>query len=94
VSGASVLKCVPEGEDSMSVIACISACEELVRGPTQMVDGFILVTAPVPLDAAYEARSAFCERPSRARLCAGSPVREPCVSKETVAWTAKMATTR
>jgi len=34
----------------------------------------ILATAPGSQDVACEARSAFCERPSRARLCGGNPV--------------------
>jgi len=69
---------VPEGKYGVSVMACMSnmACEELVRGPTQTVDGFILVTAPVARDAMYEARSAFRERPLRARLHGGMPARE------------------
>ena len=59
---------------SVSEIACVSACVEM-DGPIQMGDGcgepsapckVILVTAPVPRDAAYEARLAFREWPSRA----------------------------
>jgi len=57
----------------MSVMACVSsmACEELLPGSTQTVDGFILVTAPVPRDTTYETHSAFRERPSRVRLRGG-----------------------
>jgi len=57
----------------------------------------ILVTVPVPQDTAYEARSAFRERPLRARLRGGilsqcgNGVGTSRVSKETVARTVKMA---
>jgi len=60
------------------------ACMEMDR-PIQTGDGdsepngplvVILVTAPVPRDVAYEARSAFRERPSRTRLRGGLLVRE------------------
>ena len=73
VSGARVLK----RASSMSVMACVSACMKMVHGPIQTGDTngepggpqrVILVTAPVPRDAAYEARSACRERPSRARV--------------------------
>ena len=87
MSGASVSKCVSEGEYGTSVMACVSnmACVEMDNGPIQMGDGcgepfapykVISVTAPVLRDAACEARSAFCERPSRARLRGGIPVQE------------------
>jgi len=80
MSGVSVLKCV----QNTSVMACVSACVEM-DGPIQTGDGcgepfvpyrVILVTAPVPRDAAYEACSAFRERPSRAHLRGRIPVQE------------------
>ena len=64
VSGAGVLKCA----GGVSVMACMSACEEMVRGPTQTVDGFILEIAPVPQNVASKVRSSFSERPGRMRL--------------------------
>jgi len=70
MSGTSVSKCVSKGEYGTSVMACVSnmACEELVRGPTQTVDGFILEIAPAPQNVASKVRSSFPERPGRARL--------------------------
>jgi len=59
VSGACVLK----RAGGVSVIACMSACEEMVRGPTQTVDGFILEIAPAPQNVASKVRSSFSERP-------------------------------
>jgi len=38
MSGARVLKCVPEGEYGVSKMVCVSACEELVHGPIQTGD--------------------------------------------------------
>ena len=78
VSGASVLKRAHSVSvmACMSKIACVSACMKMDDGPVQTGDGNgkpkrprreILVTASVPRDAAYEARSAFRERPSRLR---------------------------
>ena len=81
VSGAGVLK----RASSVSEIACVNACMKMDGGPIQTGDMnsepngplvSISITAPVPRDAAYEARSAFRERPSRARLRGGIPVRE------------------
>ena len=52
-------------------MACVSACEEMGHGPTQMgdvgrvTDGVISETTPAPRDAACEVRSVFCERPKR-----------------------------
>ena len=77
--------CVSKCVQNASVMACVSACMEMDDEPVQTGDGcgepsapckVILVTAPVPRDAAHEARSAFRERPSRARLRGGIPVRE------------------
>ena len=70
LSGASV----PEGEYGASEMACVSACEELVHGPTQTVDGFIVEIAPAPQNVASKVRSSFSERPGRARL--RKPARE------------------
>jgi len=74
MSGTSVSKC----EYSVSEIACVSACVKRRRIQTGDMNGepggphgVIPVTAPVPRDAAYEARSAFHERPSCARLHGG-----------------------
>jgi len=76
--GASVMA-------SVSEIACVSACGELIRGRFQTRDGcgepfapyrVIVEIAPVSRDVANEACSAFTERPSRARIRAGIPVRE------------------
>ena len=83
VSGASVLKRAHSVSvmACMSKIACVSACMKMDDGPVQTGDGNgepkrprreILVTASVPRDAAYEARSAFRERPSRAQLRTGT----------------------
>ena len=67
------------------IIACVSACEEMDDGPIQTGDGcgepsapykVILATAPASQDVECEARSAFCERPSRAHLRGGNPVRK------------------
>jgi len=76
MSGTSVSKCVSKGEYGASVMACVSnmVCEELVRGPTQTVDGFILEIAPAPQNVASKVRSSFPERPGRARL--KKPARE------------------
>ena len=64
-----VLKCVPDGvQNGVSVMACVSACEELKRGLTQTVDGFILEIAPAPQDVASKVRSSFSEWPGRTRL--------------------------
>ena len=63
-----------KGEYGTSVMACVSACEELVRGPTQTVDGFIVEIAPAPQNMASKVRSSFSERPGRARL--RKPARE------------------
>ena len=95
MNGMSVSKCVSNGVQNASVMACVSACMKMDDGPIQTGDGcgepsasskVILVTAPVLRDTAYEARSAFRERPSRTRLRAGTSR----VSKETVARTVKM----
>ena len=59
MSGAGVSK----GVRSMSVMACVSACEELVRGPTQTVDRFIVEIAPAPQNVTSKVRSSFSERP-------------------------------
>ena len=59
VSGASMAK----GEYGTSVMACVSACEELVRGPTQTVDGFIVEIGPAPQNVASKVRSSFSEQP-------------------------------
>ena len=81
----SVLKCVPECKNGVSVMACVSACMEMDDRPIQTGDRcgepsapykVILVTVPVPRYAAYEARLAFRDRPSRARLRGGIPVWE------------------
>ena len=78
ISGASV----PEGRYGVSVMACVSACEELLRGRIQMGDGcgkpfvpykVIVVTAPASQGIAYEARLAFSERPLRTRLRGRNP---------------------
>ena len=70
---------------SVSVMACVSACVKLVHGPVQTGDTngeprgpqrVISVTAPVPRDATCEARSAFRERRSRARLRGGISAQE------------------
>ena len=62
----SVLKCVQNASD----IACVSACMELVHGPTQTGDGYsepngprvsISGNAPVSRDVVYGARFAFSE---------------------------------
>ena len=62
----------------MSVMACVSACEELVHGPVQTVDGCgepsalfraILVTAPNLRDGVCEVHGAFRAQPAR-RVCA------------------------
>ena len=63
MSGTSVSKCVPEGEYSVSGMACVSACKELVSGPTQTVDGLIVEIAPAPQNVASKVRSSFLERP-------------------------------
>ena len=85
MNGTSVSKCVSKGVQNASVMPCVSACVEMDDGRIQTGDGcvepsvpykVILVTAPVPRDATYEACSAFRERPSRARLRGGIPVRE------------------
>ena len=64
-------------------MVCVSACMKMDDGRIQTGDtssepssGAISVTAPVPRDAAYEARSAICERPSCARLRGGNPVQK------------------
>jgi len=57
-----VPECVVKCVSSTSVVACVSACEELKRGPTQMGDGYsepngpqvsISGTAPVSRDVAW-----------------------------------------
>ena len=70
MSGASVLK----RANGVSNLACVSACKELKRGPTQTVDGFILEIAPAPWNVASKVRSSFSERPGRTRL--KKPARE------------------
>jgi len=52
-----------KGEYGTSVMACVSACEELVRGPTQTVDGFIVEIGPAPQNVASKVRSSFSEQP-------------------------------
>ena len=64
MSGASVLK----RANGVSKLVCVSACEELKRGPTQTVDGFILEIAPAPPNVASKVRSSFSGRPGRTRL--------------------------
>ena len=73
VSGAGVSK----GVQNASVMACVSACEELVHGPIQMGDTSSepgrpqrvnLATAPSSRDGAYEVHGALRTRPTRARL--------------------------
>ena len=95
VSGASVLKCA----SSVSEIACVSACMEM-DGPIQMGDEcgeppapckVILVTAPVPRDAAYEAVRHFADGPRTRDSVEGFRWGTSRVSKETVARTVKMA---
>ena len=80
-----VPECLLECVQNASVMACVSACEELVCGPTQTGDGYsepngplvsISGTAPVSWDVAYGARFAFSERPSRTRLRGGNPARK------------------
>ena len=69
MSGASVSK----GVQNASVMACVSACEELVHGPVQTGDGCgepfapyraILVTAPGSRDGMCEVHGAFRARPA------------------------------
>ena len=61
-------------------MACVSACEEMGHGPTQMgdvgrvTDGVISGTAPASRDVTCEVRSMFCERPKRAHLRDRKPV--------------------
>ena len=78
MSGVGVLK----RAYGVSVMACVSACEELKRGRTQMGDRcgkpyapykVIVATTLASQDVACEARSAFSERPSRARLRVRNP---------------------
>ena len=80
-----VPECVVKCVSSTSVMACVSACEELVHGPTQTGDGYsepnvppvsISGTAPVSRDVACEVHSAFSERPSRPRLRGGNPAQK------------------
>ena len=66
MSGASVLKRVGGVSDM--------ACVELVCGPTQTVDGFILEIAPAPWNLASKVRSSFSAWPGRTRL--KKPARE------------------
>ena len=70
---------------SVSEIACVSACGELIRGRFQTRDGcgepfapyrVIVEIAPVSRDVANEACSVFTERPSRACIRAEIPLRE------------------
>jgi len=77
MSGTSVSKCVPEGRYSVSVMACVSACEGLKRGRIQKGDGCgepfapyraVLVTAPGSRNGTYEVRGALRARPARACL--------------------------
>ena len=95
-----VLKCVPEGEYGVSKMACVSACMKMDDGLMQTGDTngepggpqrVISVTAPVPRDTAYEARSAFRERPSRASSWRDFGSGTSRVSEKTVARTVKMA---
>ena len=85
MSGTSVLKCVPEGEYSVSEIACMSACMGMVHGPIQTGDmssepggphNVVWVTALAPPDAACEVRSVFCEWPKHAHLRDRKPAPE------------------
>ena len=78
-------ECVVECVSCTSKMTCVSACEELVHGPTQTGDGYsepngplvsISGTSPVSRDVAYGARFAFSERPSCARLRVGNPARK------------------
>ena len=81
MSGVGVLK----RAYGVSVMACVSACEELKRGQIQTGDGcgepsapykVIVATAPASQDIACEARSAFSERPSRTHLYVRNPARK------------------
>ena len=80
-----VPECVSKCANGVSVMACVSACMDMDDGRIQTGDGcgessapykVILATAPASQDVACEARSAFCERPLRARLCGGNPVQK------------------
>ena len=73
MSGVGVLK----RAYGVSVMACVSACEELKRGRTQMGDRcgkpyapykVIVATTLASQDVACEARSAFCEALARASV--------------------------
>ena len=81
MSGASVSK----GVQNASVMACVSACEEMDDGPVQTGDGCgepfapyraILVTAPGSRDGMCEVHGAFRARPARALLRDCDPARE------------------
>ena len=80
-----VPECVVKCVSSTSVMACVSAYEELKCGRIQTGDGYselngplvsISGTAPVSRDIAHGARFAFSERPSHARLRVGNPARK------------------
>ena len=69
-----------KGEYSVSVMACVEMNRRAQTGdgcgePSAPYRA-IVVTVPVPRDAVYEARSAFREWPSRARLRAGNPAQD------------------
>ena len=81
MSGASVSK----GVQNASVMACVSACEEMDDGLVQTGDGCgepfapyraILVTVPSLRDGVCEVHGAFRARPAQAHLRDCDPARE------------------
>jgi len=80
-----VPECVSGCASGVSVMACVSACEEMDDGLIQTGDmngepgrlqRFNLTTAPGSRDGAYEVHGAFHARPARVRLRNRNPARE------------------